>query len=200
MLASRKPQQRRGFSSSPVVSKEAGVNAGSLDAWRYNAALYVAALSLLAAAIHLWITPEHFEVWWGYGTFFLFVTAAQALYALALMRWSGRPLLLSGVAGNLAIVILWLVTRTTGTPLLGPHAGDQAEVGTLDLVCTLAEVGIVIVLGAMVMKGLSTQGRIQVVVVAGVAALFFGTFCICSPGLRPTERLAALRAISTRSG
>ena len=54
MLASRKPQQRRGFSSSPVVSKEAGVNAGSLDAWRCNAALHVAALSLLAAAIHLW--------------------------------------------------------------------------------------------------------------------------------------------------
>jgi hypothetical protein len=26
----------------------------------------VAALSLLAALIHLWVTPEHFEEWWGY--------------------------------------------------------------------------------------------------------------------------------------
>ena len=176
MLASRKPQQPRGFSSSPVESKDAGVSAGSLGAWRYNTALYVAALSLLAAAIHLWVTPEHFDEWWGYGTFFLVVTAAQALYAVALLRWSGRPLLLLGVAGNLAIVILWLVTRTTGIPLLGPHAGDVEVVGTPDVVCTLAEVGIVLVLGKIVMKGLSTQGRKQLVVVAGVAALFFWHF------------------------
>ncbi len=31
----------------------------------------VAALSLLAALIHLWVMPEHFEEWWGYGAFFL---------------------------------------------------------------------------------------------------------------------------------
>jgi hypothetical protein len=31
----------------------------------------VAALSLLAGLIHLWVMPEHFEEWWGYGTFFL---------------------------------------------------------------------------------------------------------------------------------
>jgi hypothetical protein len=30
-----------------------------------------AALSLLAAAIHLWVMPEQFEEWWGYGAFFL---------------------------------------------------------------------------------------------------------------------------------
>jgi cell filamentation protein len=40
--------------------------------------LYAAsALSLLAGLIHLWVTPEHFEEWWGYGLFFMFAAAAQ---------------------------------------------------------------------------------------------------------------------------
>jgi hypothetical protein len=132
-----------------------------------------AALTLLAAIIHLWVMPEHFEEWWGYGTFFLVVALAQGLYALFLLRWSGRPLLLLGVAGNLVIVILWLVTRTSGIPLLGPHAGEVEEVGALDLFCTLAEIGVIFGLGALAMKDLVTESRIQVVVVLAVSALLF---------------------------
>jgi len=150
------------------------VSNSSLVVRRSNTIIYVvSALSLLAALIHLWVTPEHFEEWWGYGTFFLIVTGGQAAYALTLLRWSGRPLLLVGVGGNLAIVILWLVTRTSGIPLFGPHAGDIEEVGGLDLVCTLAEIGIAALLGMLALKGLSTQGRIQVVVVTAVSSLFF---------------------------
>jgi hypothetical protein len=70
-------------------------------------------------------------------------------------------------------VILWLVTRTLGIPLLGPHAGDVEEVGALDLFCTLAEVCVVFGLGALAMKDLVTESRIQVVVVLGVSALLF---------------------------
>lgn len=141
---------------------------------RPNAVLYAAAaLSLLAALIHLRVMPEHFEEWWGYGTFFLVCAVAQGLYVPILLRWPGRPILLLGVAGNLSIVILWLVTRTTGIPLFGPHAGEVEEAGALDLACTLAEVGIVVGLGALAMRGLTTEGRIQVVVVFAVSALLF---------------------------
>jgi hypothetical protein len=132
-----------------------------------------AALSLLAALIHLRVMPEHFEEWWGYGTFFLVCAVAQGLYAPILLRWPGRPILLLGVAGNLAVVILWLVTRTTGIPLFGPHAGEVEEAGALDLICTLAEVGILVGLGALAMRGLTTEGRIQIVVVLAVSALLF---------------------------
>jgi hypothetical protein len=146
----------------------------SRPAARSNAVLYAAAaLSLLAALIHLRVMPEHFEEWWGYGTFFLVCAVAQGLYAPILLRWSGRPILLLGAAGNLAVVILWLVTRTTGIPLFGPHAGDVEEIGALDLTCTLAEVGIVAGLGVLAMRGLTTEGRIQVVVVFAVSALLF---------------------------
>ncbi len=101
------------------------MSAGSLATGRSNTTVYaVAVLSLLAAAIHLWAAPEHFEEWWGYGVFFLAAAGAQGMYALVLLRWSGRSLFILGIAGNLSIVILWLVTRTSGIPLFGPHAGE----------------------------------------------------------------------------
>ena len=133
----------------------------------------VAALSLLAAAIHAWVVPEHLEEWWGYGAFFLVCALAQGLYALGLLRRPSRPFLLLGVGGNLAVVILWLVTRTTGIPLLGPHAGEIEEVGGLDLICTFAEIGVVIGLGALAIRGLPTERRIQIVVVSVASSLLF---------------------------
>jgi hypothetical protein len=136
----------------------------------------LAALSLLTAIIHLLVMPAHFEEWWGYGTFFLISAIAQGLYAPGLLLWPNRVILLAGVAGNLAIVILWLVTRTSGIPHFGPHAGEIEEVGTLDLVCTLAEVGIIVGLGTLTMRGLPTEKRIQIVVVLAVSALFFWHF------------------------
>jgi len=150
------------------------VSAGGRTIWWSDRTLHVAtALSLLAAIIHLWVMPEHFEEWWGYGTFFLVVALAQRLYALFLLRRPSRPLLLLGVAGNLTIVILWLATRTSGIPLLGPHAGDIEEIGALDLFCTLAEIGVIFGLGALAMKDLVTESRIQIVGVLAVSSLLF---------------------------
>ncbi len=138
------------------------------------AALRAAASLSLMAAMHLWAVPDHLEEWWGYGAFFLVLAVAQGLYALGLLRWRpSRPYFLLGVAGNLAVAILWLVTRTTGIPLLGPHAGEVERVGVLDLACTVAEVGIVAGLGALAIRDLPTEGRIQVVVVAAATSLLF---------------------------
>ena len=44
----------------------------------------IAALSGLAAGIHLTVAPEHFDEWWGYGTFFLVAAAGEC--ALVLLR------------------------------------------------------------------------------------------------------------------
>ena len=133
----------------------------------------MAALSLLATAIHLWVVPKHLEEWWGYGAFFLVCALAQGLYALGLLRRPSRAFLLIGLAGNLAVAILWLATRTTGISLLGPHAGEVEGVGVLDLACTLVEVGIAAGLGVLAVRNLPTEGRIQVVVVAAATSLMF---------------------------
>lgn len=52
---------------------------------------------------------------------------------------------LCGVAGNLAIVLLYVLTRTYGVPL-GPHAAQIEVVGALDVTATGMELGIVFAL------------------------------------------------------
>lgn len=142
---------------------------------RPNAALYAAAgFSLLAALIHLWVMPEHFEEWWGYGMFFLVCVVAQALYVPVLLRWPNRRVLLSGVVGNCAIVIMYVLTRTVGIPFFGPHAGEVEGIGFVDVCATLSEVGIAAVLGVLLLRNLSTERRIQVVVVIGATTLLAG--------------------------
>jgi FtsP/CotA-like multicopper oxidase with cupredoxin domain len=113
---------------------------------RARVLLYAAGLSLIAALMHTWAMPEHFDEWWGYGSFFLIAATVQACYGLALLRWRGRSLLLLGVVGNLSVVSLWAVTRTVGIPFFGPHAGEVEGVGAVDLLATAAELALVTVL------------------------------------------------------
>jgi spore coat protein A, manganese oxidase len=120
--------------------------------------LYVAAgLSVTAALIHLWVMPEHFEEWWGYGTFFLVATLAQGIYGVSLLRWPAKLLLSVGIGGNLAIVGFYVMTRTVGIPL-GPHAGHTEAVGGLDVVCTASEVALVMALVVLLARERSLAG------------------------------------------
>jgi len=91
--------------------------------------------------------PEHFEEWWGYGAFFLVAASAQVVYV---------PLLL-GIAGNSAIVLLYLLTRVVGIPLFGPEAGEVEGVGIIDVCATSSEVAIVVALGALVLWRLARE-------------------------------------------
>lgn len=118
-----------------------------------------AALSLLAASIHLWVTPEHFEEWWGYGVFFLAAAIAQGAYGGALLCWPRRALLLLGIGGNLSIVVLYLVTRAVGIPFFGPEAGEVEATEATDLCATTSELALVVALGAMLLQELSPQRR-----------------------------------------
>ena len=133
-----------------------------------------AALSLVAALIHLWVMPEHFREWWGYGAFFLASAVAQVLYVPLLLRRPSRKILLLGVGGNLAIVSLYLLTRTVGIPLFGPHAGEVEGAGFMDLCATSSELGIVAALGAVLLRGLPSDRRRLVLIVAAIAVVSVG--------------------------
>jgi hypothetical protein len=114
--------------------------AGRIGAAGRERTLYAAAaLSLLAGLLHLWVTPEHFAEWWGYGAFFLVAAAAQILYVPIVLLWTTRIVLLGGIAGNLAIVVLYLLTRTVGIPFFGPEAGEVEKFGLVDMCATASE-------------------------------------------------------------
>jgi len=132
------------------VDRRAKVSVISQATDRPKTVLYtVASLSLLAALIHLWVMPEHFQEWWGYGMFFLVATIAQVVYIPLLLRWPNRSVFLLGIAGNSAIVLLFLFTRVVGVPLFGPEAGEVEGVGIIDVCATSSEVAIVVALGCV---------------------------------------------------
>jgi hypothetical protein len=110
--------------------------------------VYSAALSFVAEAIHLWMAPEHYLEWLGYGVFFLAAAVFHGVLGAALLFRARRWVFFVGALGNLAIVLLWVYTRTVAVPL-GPMAGEAEAVGVLDLACTSAEVALVILLAAL---------------------------------------------------
>ena len=149
--------------------------AGRIAATGREPTLYAAAaLSLLAGLIHLWVTPEHFEEWWGYGAFFLVAGAAQILYVPIVLLLPTRIVLLGGIAGNLAIVVLYLLTRTVGIPFFGPEAGEVEGIGFVDVCATASEVGIAVALGAALLRNASPERRRTFLLIVAIGLVSVG--------------------------
>jgi len=125
-----------------------------------------AGLSALASLLHGVVTQEHFNEWWGYGAFFVVAAVAQMAYAVVLFvaPWRNdargglishlglraeRAFYLLGVAGNAAIVALYVLTRTVGIPFFGPQAGEVEAVGIIDVVSKVTELALIGVLARM---------------------------------------------------
>jgi hypothetical protein len=133
---------------------------------RRTAPPVAAVLSLGAAWVHLAYAAAHFRQWWAYGVFFLATGAGQALFAPVILRWPRPALAAVGIVGNLAIVAMYVFSRTNGAPL-GPHAHVIERVGSVDLATAAAEVLLICVLVSV----LGTRARRRVadlLVVAGV--------------------------------
>lgn len=127
----------------------------------------VSVLSIVAGLLHGIVTPDHFAEWWGYGLFFLFASFAQVTYGAAPLfarlvegepieeQWSPRKLRVYawlGIAGNVAIIALYVITRTVGIPFFGPEAGAVETVRPLDVISKLVEVAVVALL-VVVLRG-----------------------------------------------
>ncbi len=104
-----------------------------------------AGLSVCAAYVHAALVDAHFDEWWAYGAFFLATAIWQGTFAMAIVRWPRPGLMLCGIATNVLILLMYVVSRTNGPPL-GPHAGVPERVARIDVFCTLAELGVVVAL------------------------------------------------------
>jgi hypothetical protein len=116
--------------------------------------LYGAAgLSVAAAFIHGLVTPEHFEEWWGYGTFFLLIFQPwQPDPIRETTGFSAKYLYWAGIIGNGFLIVLYIITRTLGIPFFGPEAGEVESVTLLSLLSKLTEVVLIVVLGVLVRR------------------------------------------------
>jgi hypothetical protein len=119
--------------------------------------LGIAASSLGAAAIHLWVGVPHWREEPLFGAFFLLVGSIQGVWGLlAAGGLLGPPVYLLGAAGNSAVVLIWLVSRTVGLPL-GSHPGRPEAVGLLDVAATAFEVAMVLGVVVLLSRGLATS-------------------------------------------
>src|ERR1700749_2095598 len=91
-----------------------------------------AVLSLAAAWVHLAYAAPHLRQWWAYGAFFLATGAGQDLFAPLIRRRPRAWVIAAGLAGNVAIIAMYVVSRTYGPPL-GPHAHAPEVAGAIDL-------------------------------------------------------------------
>ena len=112
---------------------------------RATAGLWYAAalLSLTAALVHLAVVPEHLGHWWAHGAFLWGLGLVQGAYGVALLGRAAPALLLLGIGGNLASVVLYLVTRAAGASLLGAAAGHGEAVGWTGLAAKAIELALV---------------------------------------------------------
>lgn len=134
------------------------------------AALAAAALSLAAGWIHFAYVSSHWQNWWAYGMFFLVAGVFQALFAPAMLKWPTRWTALAGIAGNLGIIGMYVMSRTYGIPA-GPHIGVVEKATAIDLSCTAGEIALVAILLGMV----GTTSRrliINLLLVVGVVLWF----------------------------
>jgi hypothetical protein len=125
-----------------------------------------AALSLAVAWVHLAYAAPHLRQWWAYGAFFIATGAGQALFAPLIVRRPRPWLVLTGIAGNVALVGMYVMRRTTGPPL-GPHAHVAERAGTIDLATTAAEIVLVACLVTM-LGGRARRLVVDALLVAGV--------------------------------
>jgi len=100
----------------------------------YSAAL----LTLGAAAIHFAAAPGHFSEYLPYGIFFILLGAAQVAHAVGLIVKPSRRLYALALLGTLAVIGLWLMSRTTGLPI-APQPWRPEEIAFPDFAATLLE-------------------------------------------------------------
>jgi hypothetical protein len=132
----------------------------------------VAALSFGAAAIHFSAVREHWQQWALAGLFFAVVGVLQVAWGAAVLHRPNRLLLALGAAAQLQVVVVWIVSRTSGMPF-GPQAHVAEPVGTADVVCSVLEVLAAIGAASLLRPGLARRfvPRAQAVTIAGVAAM-----------------------------
>jgi hypothetical protein len=110
--------------------------------------------------------------------FFAVVAAAQLVWGAVAMVRAPRWWLALGAAGNLVVVITWVVSRTAGLPV-GKYAGLTLPVGLPDGLATALEVVVVAGAAALLVRGLgpvrslarSPRVAVAAAVVAGALTL-----------------------------
>ncbi len=127
-----------------------------VSAVRSERTLLLVGLSAAAALIHAKALVDHAPHYWLFGLFFGVLAYAQAFWAwLVYRRPDERRWFMPAAVGSLAVVALWIVTRSVGLPF-GPWAGRPEPLAITDMTASLNE----LILSGLVVAMLRPQGRV----------------------------------------
>lgn len=147
---------------------------------------------LLAGAIHLAVAPSHLLEAPVIGVLFLGLGLAQVATAVAFRTARGLRFLLGVIAVHLAVVSLYVASRTVELPFMPPHDAAHAlarlpvaggvgdgvplypgarieDVGPVDLVALLAELTLIAAVCALLPDRVRARVITLMVVLAGLA-------------------------------
>jgi hypothetical protein len=135
---------------------------GEVVAWS------VAALLMGAAGIHFAMMGEHAGVSWTHGTFFAVVAWLQIVLAVGIVwQRSSRWMAAAVIVVNLAVLTVWVLTRTVGIAIGGD--GTPEAWGRTDILCAVLEGFAILGAGALLMPRLSRRPLSAGVGFGGVA-------------------------------
>ena len=114
--------------------------------------LFIAAAvaTAIAGIVHLYMPLSHPRMLGNIptATFFLGSGIAQLFWVIPMIKRWGRIWYYIGIAGNIAFIILYVVTRFPGNPVTG-RGGD---VDIVDMTCELAQVAYIAITAVILGK------------------------------------------------
>ncbi|MDP1849794.1 MAG: hypothetical protein Q8K79_18555 [Solirubrobacteraceae bacterium] len=130
------------------------VGAASLE--RSERTILLVVLSAMTGLIHAKALLDHASHYWLYGVFFGVLAYAQVFWAfLVYRRPDERRWLMPAAIVSLAVVGLWIVTRSVGVPF-GPWAGRPEPFAVTDITASLNE----LILAGVIVAMLRPEGRV----------------------------------------
>lgn len=138
----------------------------------YGLAWAAGAVHLVAALAHAG-EPSH-------AVFLACLGAVQVGWGIALRRSPSRRLLAAGLVMCLAVLALWVVSRTSGIPV-GPRPWTPEPVGALDAIAS-ADEAVLALLAAASLRGGSTAPSIRWLRPLGVCLIVLSSLSLTHLG------------------
>jgi hypothetical protein len=184
------------MSTSVLASKEARTGPATVRPYLLGG---LAALSVGAAAIHFAVVFEHFAEYALYGVFFLVISWAQLIWPVVLLWRPSRLWLWLGIAGNAAIIAVYVASRTVGLPF-GPDLHNAESVGALDVMSCVLEFLLIVGCAALLWRPsladrpVARRGAVARVaaLVAVPVAVIAATTAVMTPGWAGPEGPAGM--------
>lgn len=165
--------------STPVIDRES--DPSGPDNQIPGLAWLLAGLMAAAGAIHFALAPSHSEG--GLLEPLGFAVAGWfqlGIAAVILAKRANRTTWTVAVVGNLALIGLWLMSRTVGLPV-GAHAFESEAVGGIDLLTVVLQVGAVVTASALMLAPRGIRLSPMVAGLAAFALMGAATAAVVSP-------------------